>query len=204
MPLPRVFSSRRPTRFPGPTGNQVADVAVVFVRAGGFPVAAPLAGRRAAVLVVRRALPVVAAGNGVDWRIVVRHGGDGVAPPPRVQLVSIFRHLVTVLEILRNDVDHVGGEAEQERGHEVCAGGRVRWQQRLHLPHHLRRFHVADFGELMQLERSGPAVHGVPGHKQCFQLLVGIRGVLIYLRQAVVDAAADVRGQGGEQVTVFC
>jgi hypothetical protein len=129
-------------------------------------------------------------------------GGDGVAPPPRVQLVSIFRHLVTVLEILRNN--HVGGKAEQERGHEVRAGVRVQWQQGLHLPHHLRRFHVADFREFMQLERSGPVVHGVPGQQQCLQLFVGVLGVLVYLRQAVVDAAADVRGQGGEQVIVFC
>jgi hypothetical protein len=72
------------------------------------------------------------------------------------------------------------------------------------LPHHLRRFHVAEFGEFMQLERSGPAVHGVPGHKQCLQLLVGVLGVLVDLRQAVVDAAADVGGQGGEQVIIFC
>ncbi len=50
----------------------------------------------------------------------------------------------------------------------------------------------------MQLECSGPAVHGVPGHKQRLQLLVGVRGVLVDLRQAVVDAAANVGGQGGE------
>ncbi len=50
----------------------------------------------------------------------------------------------------------------------------------------------------MQLERSGPAVHGLPGHKQRLQLLVGVRSVLVYLRQAVVDAAANVGGQGGE------
>ncbi len=55
---------------------------------------------------------------------MVRHGGDGVAPPPCVQLVSIFRHLVTVLEILRNGmVDHFSREAEQESGHEIRAGG---------------------------------------------------------------------------------
>ncbi len=56
----------------------------------------------------------------------------------------------------------------------------------------------------MQLERSGPAVHGVPGRKQRLQLLVGVLGVLVDLRQAVVDAAADVGGQGGEQVIIFC
>jgi hypothetical protein len=44
----------------------------------------------------------------------------------------------------------------------------------------------------MQLERSGPVVHGVPGHQQ----LVRVVGVLVEFRQAVVDAAADVRGQG--------
>jgi hypothetical protein len=36
------------------------------------------------------------------------------------------------------------------------------------------------------------------------QLLVGVHGVLGDLRQAVVDAAADVGGEGGEQVIVFC
>ena len=56
----------------------------------------------------------------------------------------------------------------------------------------------------MKLERSGPAVHGVPGHKQRLQLLVSVRSVLVDLCQAVVDAAADVGGQGGEQVIVFC
>jgi hypothetical protein len=48
----------------------------------------------------------------------------------------------------------------------------------------------------MQLECSGPAVHGVPGHQHLLQLLVRVVGVLVDLRQAVVDAAADVRGQG--------
>jgi hypothetical protein len=47
-------------------------------------------------------------------------------------------------------VDHVSGEAEEERGHEVRAGGRVQRQQGLHFPHHLRWFHVADFQKLMQ------------------------------------------------------
>ncbi len=137
----------------------VADVAVVFVRARGLPAAAPLAGWRAAAPVVGRVLPAVVAGNGVDGCFVVRiDGGDGVAPPPRVQLVRLLRHLGTVLEVLRNNmVDHVGGEAEEERGHEVRAGGRVWRQQGLHLPHHLRWLHVADFRELMQLECSGPA-----------------------------------------------
>ena len=85
----------------------------------------PLVGRRAAASVVRRVLLAAAAGNGVDGCFVVCiDGGDGVAPPPRLQLVHIFRHLVTVLEVLRNNmVDHVGGEVEEERGHEVCAGG---------------------------------------------------------------------------------
>ncbi len=55
----------------------------------------------------------------------------------------------------------------------------------------------------MKLERSGPTVHRVPGHKQRLQLLVGVRGVLVDLRQAVVDAAADVSGEGGEQVIDF-
>ncbi len=56
----------------------------------------------------------------------------------------------------------------------------------------------------MKLERSGPAVHGVSRPKQRLQLLKGVRGVLVDLRQAVVDAAADVGGQGGEQVIIFC
>ena len=51
----------------------------------------------------------------------------------------------------------------------------------------------------MQFERSGPAVHGVSRHK-----LVGVLGVLVDLRQAVVDAASEVGGEGGEQVIVFC
>ncbi len=100
-------------------------------------------------------------------------------------------------EVLRNNmVDHVGGKAEEERGHELCAGGRVRGQQGLHLQHHLRRLHVADFRELMQLECSDPVVYGVPGHQQLLQLLVRVVGVLVDLLQAVVDAAADIRGQG--------
>ena len=75
--------------------------------------------------VVRRALPGAAAVNDVDWRIV--DGGDGVAPPPRVKFISIFCHLGAILEILRNNVVyHVCGEAEQEGGHEVRTGGRVR------------------------------------------------------------------------------
>jgi hypothetical protein len=93
-------------------------------------------------------------------------------------------------------VYHVSGEAEEERGHEVRASGRVRRQQGLHFPHHLRWFHVADFQKLMQLERSGPAVHGVPGHQQLLQLLIRVIGILVNLCQAVVDAAADVCGQG--------
>ena len=64
--------------------------------------------------------------------------------------------------------------------------------------------HVADFWEFMQFERSGPVVHGVTRHQQRLQLLVGVLGVLVDLRQAVVDAAADVGGEGGEQVIVFC
>jgi hypothetical protein len=78
-----------------------------------------------------------------------------------------------------------GGGGETRRG-----------QQGLHLPHHLRWLHVADFRKLMQLKRSGPAVHGVPGHQQLLRLLVRVVGVIADLRQAVVDAAADVRGQG--------
>jgi hypothetical protein len=45
---------------------------------------------------------------------------------------------------------------------------------------------------------------GVSRHKQRLQLLVGVLRVLVDLRQAVVDAAADVGGEGGEQVIVFC
>ncbi len=56
----------------------------------------------------------------------------------------------------------------------------------------------------MQCERSGPAVHGVARHQQRLQLLVGVGGVLVDLRQAVVDVVADVGGEGGEQVIVFC
>jgi hypothetical protein len=56
----------------------------------------------------------------------------------------------------------------------------------------------------MQFERSGPVVHGVSRHKQRLQLLVGVLGVLVDVRQAVIDAAADVGGEGGEQVIIFC
>ncbi len=52
-------------------------------------------------------------------------------------------------------------------------------------------------------ERSGPAVPGVACHQQRLQLLVGVGCVLVDLRQAVVDTAADVGGEGGEQVIVF-
>ena len=105
----------------------VADVAVVFVQAWGLPAAAPLAGRQAALAapVEGRVFPAAAARNGVDGCFLVRSdGGDGVAPPPCVQLVRVLRYLGAVLEVLRNNmVDHVGGEAEEERGHEVRAGG---------------------------------------------------------------------------------
>ncbi len=94
----------------------VANVVVLLIRARSLLPAGPLAGRRAAASVVGRVLPAVAAGNGVDWRIA--DGGDGVAPPPCVQLIGVFCHLGTILEILRNNVvDHAGGEAEQEGGH---------------------------------------------------------------------------------------
>ncbi len=56
----------------------------------------------------------------------------------------------------------------------------------------------------MQFERSGPAVHGATRHQQRLQVLVGVVGVLVDLLQAVVDAAADVGGEGGEQVIIFC
>jgi hypothetical protein len=177
----------------------VADAAVVFARARGLPAAAPQAGRRAAAPVVGQVLPAAAAGNGVDGCFVVRiDGGDSVAPPPRgLPRVRVLCHLGAVFEVLSNNmVDHVGGEAEEEPGHEVRAGSRVRGQQGLHLPHHLRWLHVVDFRKLMQLKRSGPAVHGESGHQQLLQLLVRVVGVIVDLRQAVVDAAADVREQG--------
>jgi hypothetical protein len=81
------------------------------VWARGLPVAAPRVGRQAALSapVVGRVLPAAAAGNDVDGCFVVRiDGGDGVAPPPCVQLVRVLRHLGAVLEVLRNNmVDHV-------------------------------------------------------------------------------------------------
>ncbi len=55
----------------------------------------------------------------------------------------------------------------------------------------------------MQSKRSGPAVPGVARYKLRLQLLVGVGGILVDLRQAVVDTAADVGGEGGEQVIVF-
>jgi hypothetical protein len=55
----------------------------------------------------------------------------------------------------------------------------------------------------MQFERSGPAVPGLARYKQRLQLLVGVGGVLVDLRQAVVDTAADVGGEGGEQVILL-
>jgi len=48
----------------------------------------------------------------------------------------------------------------------------------------------------MQLKRSSPAVLGVPGHQQALQLLVCVGGVLVDLHEAIVDVAADFRGQG--------
>jgi hypothetical protein len=69
-------------------------------------------------------LSAAAAGNGVNWRI--GDGSDGVAPPPSIQLISVFSHPGAILEILRNNVvDHIGGEAEQEGGHEVLWGLRI-------------------------------------------------------------------------------
>ncbi len=72
----------------------VADVAVVFVRARGLLAAAPRVGQRAtlAAPLVGRGLPAAAARNGVDGCFVIRvDGGDGVAPPPAVQLVCVLR-----------------------------------------------------------------------------------------------------------------
>ncbi len=64
----------------------------------------------------------MAAGNGVDWRIA--DGGDGVAPPPCLQLIGVFCHLGTIFEILRNDVvDHVGGEADMKYVQGFESGG---------------------------------------------------------------------------------
>jgi hypothetical protein len=86
----------------------VADVAVVFVWARGLPAAAPRAGRRAtlAAPVVGRGLPAAAARNGVDGCFVVRvDGGDGVAPPPAVELVRVLReHYSQVLMYLSSTV----------------------------------------------------------------------------------------------------
>jgi hypothetical protein len=45
-------------------------------------------------------------------------------------------------------VSHVGGQAEEEQGHEVGAGPVVCGQQGLHLPHHICRFHVSDLREI--------------------------------------------------------
>ncbi len=55
----------------------------------------------------------------------------------------------------------------------------------------------------MQLEPSGPAIFGVTGHQQALQLLVYVGDVLVDLCKAVVDVAADLRGQGSEQMVVF-
>ena len=48
----------------------------------------------------------------------------------------------------------------------------------------------------MLLERSCPAILGVPGHQQALQLLVRVGGILVDLHKAVVDVAADLCGQG--------
>ncbi len=55
----------------------------------------------------------------------------------------------------------------------------------------------------MKLKRSSPAVLGVPGHKQALQLLVCVGGILVDLHEAVVDVAADLRGQGWQQMVIF-
>ncbi len=109
MPPPRVFSFQHQlcSRYPLAPGLALprlvavcsvvgTEVAVIFVRARGLPTAAPRAGRQAAFPppVVGRGLPAAAAGDGVDGCLVVRvDGGDGVAPPPAVQLVRVLRHL---------------------------------------------------------------------------------------------------------------
>ncbi len=115
-----------------------------------------------------RELSAAAAGDGVDGRLVVRvDGGDCVGPPSAVQQVCVLHHLGAILEVFSNKVSyHVGGEAEDERGHEVRARPVVRRQQSLHLPHHIWRLHVSDFRKLQQLESSGPVVLGVPGNQQ--------------------------------------
>jgi hypothetical protein len=58
-------------------------------------------------------------------------------------------------------------------------------------------------GKLQQLQRSGPAVLGVSGHQQGFQLLVCVGGVLLDLLEAVVDVTADLHGQGRQQMVIF-
>ncbi len=50
----------------------------------------------------------------------------------------------------------------------------------------------------MQLERSDPEILGVLGHQQILQLFVHVGGVLVDLRKAVVDVAADLCAQGVE------
>ena len=149
MPPPRAFSSRRLIRFPGPTGNQACTLSPVRRRwcgrsrcrcrlctAGGYSGGCAPGGTASGGVGRAASSYAAAARHGVDWRIA--DGGDGVAPPPGVQLISVFCHLGAIFEVLRNNVvDHVGGEAEQEGGHEVRAWVRVRRQQGFHLSHHL-------------------------------------------------------------------
>jgi hypothetical protein len=55
----------------------------------------------------------------------------------------------------------------------------------------------------LKLVRPFTAVLGVPGHQQGLQLLGCIGGVLVDLLEAVVSVAADLLGQGRQQMVIF-
>ncbi len=58
-----------------------------------------------------RELPVAAARDNVDCRLVVRvDGGNCLGPPSAVQQVCVLHHLGAILEVFSNKVVyHVGG-----------------------------------------------------------------------------------------------
>ncbi len=71
-----------------------------------------------------RELLAAATGDDIDGRLVFCvDSGNGAAGPAAVQQVCVLRHHRAILEVLGDKVvSHVGGQAEEGRGHEVGAG----------------------------------------------------------------------------------
>jgi hypothetical protein len=130
MRPPRVFSSRRLTRFPtrsnractlGLVAKCVVEAAEGVVAAAGgrglLPVAA-LSDVRAAAGILRREVPAAVGADGAN-KLVICDGGDGGRGAAGVQQVGVLRHLAGVVEVFGHDVvSHVGGQAQEEHRHE--------------------------------------------------------------------------------------